>query len=151
MTTTTGVRGTKGFFLWLRSAMPRVYEDIKREFKDTAQLSGLGLSADPVNASTTEATSSSLAQTIKEIANVAAQAYLTKEQIQAQNKILSINLQRAQNGQDMLSIDPADYGLQASVGVGLTSDTKQMLMYGALGVGALWLLSMATGGNSRRR
>lgn len=142
-------KGTKGFFMWTRARLPRVYAEIKREFRDSAQLSGLGLIADPVTASTEQAGSSSLANTIKEIANAAAQIYLTREQAQAQNKILNTNLIRMQQGLAPLDINPAQYGLQPSVGVGVTEDTKQLLMYGAFGVGALWLLSMITG--SRRR
>lgn len=137
--------GTKGFFIWLKSAMPRVYQDVKREFADSAQLSGLGLSADPIATATQAPPSSTLVQTIKDIANVAAQAYLTREQARAQQQILTMNLTRAQQGLAPLNIDPAQYGLQPSVGVGLTGDTKNWLMYGAFGVGMLWLLSMATG------
>lgn len=141
----THVKGTKGFFIWLRSALPRVYDEVRKEFKDSAQLNGIGLSSDPVTAATEAPASSTLVKTISEIANIAAQTYLTREQIQAQNRILNINLQRAQQGLSMLDINPAQYGLQPSVGVGLTGDTKQLLMFGGLGIGALWLLSMATG------
>lgn len=138
-------KGTKGFFMWLRSSMPRVYQDVAREFKDSKQLSGMGLSlTDPISTATEAPPSSTLAQTIKDIANIAAQAYLTREQSQAQQRILNTNLQRAQQGLPMLNINPADYGMQPSVGVGLTGDTKQLLIYGGAGVGLLWLLSMAT-------
>lgn len=148
-------KGTKGFFLWLRAKLPRVYDEVKREFKDSAQLNGIGASnfmyqspglpQDPIAVSTEAPASSTLAKTISDIANIAAQAYLTREQAQAQNRILNINLQRAQQGLAPLDINPASYGLQPSVGVGLTSDTKELLMYGGIGVGLLWLLSMATG------
>jgi hypothetical protein len=137
-------KGTKGFFIWLRANMPRVYQDVRKEFRDTARLSGIGL-ADPVATATEAPPSSTLVQTIKDIANIAAQGYLTREQIKAQQQILNLNLQRAQQNLPMLNIDPAQYGLQPSVGVGLTDDTKQLLLYGGIGIGALWLLSMVTG------
>lgn len=145
----TTTRGTKGFFIWLKARMPRVYDEVRKEFKDSAQLSGIGLSSDPIAASTQAPASSTLVKTISDIANIAAQAYLTREQIKSQQSILNTNLQRMQQGLAPLDIDPAQYGLQPSVGVGVTADTKQLLMYGGLGIGALWLLSMVTG--SRRR
>lgn len=134
--------GTKGFFVWLRRSMPRVYADVKREFTDNAQLSGLGLSSDPVAMSSEAPPSSTLVQTIKDIANVAAQAYLTREQMQAQERILNMQLTRAQQGLPLLNIDPVQMGVpQPSVGVGVTGDTKEFLMWGAVGLGALWLIS----------
>ncbi len=142
-------KGTKGLFIWMQRRLPRVYSEVRKEFRDSAQLNGLGLSSDPLASATEAPASSTLVKTIADIANIAAQTYLTREQIQAQNKILNLNLQRAQQGLSMLDINPAQYGLQPSVGVGLTGDTKTLLMYGGLGIGALWLLSMATG--SRRR
>jgi len=143
-------KGTKGFFIWLRANMPQVYADVKREFSAAKTLSGFGISmSDPVALSTEAPASSTLVQTIKDIANVGAQLYLTRQQAQAQQQILSENLRRAALGQSMLNIDPAQYGLQPSVGVGLTGDTKQLLMYGGFGIGLLWLLSMATGRKRR--
>lgn len=136
--------GQKGFFEWVQKRMPRLYADIRREFGDANQLHGLGLTTpDPVTMATTAPMTQTLSQTITDIANVAAQAYLTKQQIDAQNKILKINLQRAQQGLTPLDLNPATYGLpQPSFGVGLTEDTKKMLMWGALGVGGLWVLGM---------
>lgn len=142
------IRGTKGFFIWLRGNMPRVYADVKKEFRDSAQLSGFGLSTDPVVASTEAPATRTFAQTIQDIAAMAAQTYLTKKQIDAQGQILTVQLQRAQQGLAPLDINPAQYGLQPSIGVGVTADTKEMLMYGALGIGGLWLLSTFMG---RRR
>lgn len=144
-TLATNVKGTKGFFIWLQRRLPRVYSEVKKEFRDSAQLNGIGLSSDPIATATEAPASSSLVKTISDIANIAAQAYLTKEQIKSQQMILNTNLQRMQQGLSPLDINPAQYGLQPSVGVGLTGDTKQLLMVGAFGVGALWLLSMATG------
>lgn len=137
-------KGTKGFFQWLQRAMPRVYSDVKREFADSARLSGFGLSTDPIAMSTEAPPSSTLVQTIKDIANVAAQAYLTREQLQAQQRILNMQLTRVQQGLPLLDIDPTRMGVpQPSVGVGVTSDTKEFLMWGAAGFGLLWLLSKA--------
>lgn len=142
-------RGTKGFLRWTQANLPRTYRGVKKELQSSAKLSGLGV-IDPLATASDQPMSSSLAQTLKELAQVAAQTYLTKEQIQAQNKIMNIQLQRAQAGLAPLNIDPATYGLPSpSIGVGLTGDTKQLLIYGGLGVGALWLLSTFMG--TRRR
>lgn len=135
--------GTKGFLQWVQTRLPRLYSDIKREFQDANQLAGLGLGlVDPTSMATTAPTSSSLSQTFMDIAQVAAQTYLTKTQIDAQKKILNMNLDRAKQGLTPLDINPANYGLPGpSVGVGMTEDTKKFLMFGGLGLAALFLVS----------
>jgi hypothetical protein len=141
-------RGTKGVLEFMRRALPRTYAVVKKELQTGAQLQGLALT-EPSQTASEQPPTSSLANTIKEIAQVAAQAYLTKEQIDAQNRILNIQLQRAQNGQPLLAIDPQEYGLPSpSVGVGLTADTKQLLMIGGGIAAALFLFSTFMG---RRR
>lgn len=141
-------RGTKGFLEFVQRAMPRTYHMMKRELKQGAQLQGLALS-DPTQAASEQPMSSSLANTLKEIAQVAAQTYLTKEQIDAQNRILNIQLQRAQQGLPLLAIDPQQYGLPSpSIGVGLTGDTKKLFMIGG-GVAAFLLLLNIFSGRRR--
>lgn len=141
--------GTKGFLQWLRQALPRTYAGVKKDLQISAQLSGIGI-IEPIDTAQSAPMSTSLAQTLKEIAQVAAQTYLTKEQIDAQQKILNIQLQRAQQGLAPLPLDPSTYGLPApSIGVGLTGDTQRLLLYLAGGVGAFWLLSMVTRGRRR--
>src|SRR5262245_10743657 len=114
--------GQKGFFLWLRQAMPRVYTSLSQELADANQLHGLGITPpDPVAMRTSEPVSRPLSQTVVDIANVLAQGYLTKKQIDAQNKILNVQLDRAKQGLAPLDIDPATYGIpQPSFAVGMT-------------------------------
>ena len=147
---TIKTRGTKGFLQWMAVALPRTYRGVKRDLQVSAQVSGLGL-IEPTATATEAPMSSSLATTLKEIAQVAAQAYLTREQVQAQQKILNLQLERARQGLAPLNIDPTTYGLPSpSVGVGLTADTKQLLTWGAIGAGALFLFSTLIGGKRRR-
>ena len=100
---------------------------------------------------TTGAGSSSLANTIKEIANVAGQAYLTRQQAQAQQQILNIQLQRMQNGQSPLAIDPGMYGLpRPSIGVSLDDSTKKLLMVGGGALVLAVLFGLIGGGRAAR-
>lgn len=148
--TTIAVRekGTKGFLLFVKKAFPTTYRVMRQQLQTGARLSGLGIT-DPTKTASEAPMSKSLADTLRDIAQVAAQTYLTKKQIDAQNRILNVQLQRAQSGQELLPIDPATYGLPSpSIGVGLTGDTKQTLLWIGGGVAALWVLSMFMG---RRR
>lgn len=138
--------GTKGFFIWLKGALPRVYDEVKREFAHASTgIQGFGLSSDPISASSEAPPSSTLATTVQEIANTFAQVYLTREQAHAQQQILNTQLSLAQRGLPLMDINPAQYGLQPSVGVGLTGDTKQLLIWGGAGLAAIWLLGQIAG------
>ena len=55
----------------------------------------------------------------------------------AQRRLLNIQMQRAAAGQPPL--DSSQYGLGVSVGLG--GDTQKLLMFGALGIAALFLLT----------
>jgi hypothetical protein len=55
-----------------------------------------------------------------------------------QRRILNVQLQRAQQG--LPPLRAAEYGVGASVNVGLSPDTQKMLLWGALGLGALFVL-----------
>lgn len=149
---TVQARGTKGFLEFVRKALPTTYRAIENELRASGQLSGLALTA-PVTAAATEAPpSSSLVSTIKEIANVAAQAYLTREQIQSQQQILNVQLQRAQQGLPPLPIDPTTYGLpQPSIGIDLSSGTTKTILYVAGGIALAIALGLIGGGRASRR
>lgn len=144
-------RGTKGALEYIKRAMPRTYAHIERELRATGQLKGLG--AVGLVATATEAPpSNSLVDTIKEIANVAAQAYLTREQMQSQQKILDVQLQRAQQGLPPLNIDPTTYGLpQPSIGVGLDAGTTKTLLWVGGGLALALMLGLIGGGRAARR
>lgn len=122
--------------------MPELYSEVKRDFSRAraSTLNGVGVLPlpaglsviDPIAVSTQEPATRTFTQTITDIANVFAQGYLTREQAKAQQKILDTQLQLAREGKPPLDIDPSRYGVPGpSVGVGLTEDTKRLLMYGA--------------------
>lgn len=144
--------GTKGFFQWMQRAMPRTYVGVKRELsRNSPGLKGFGL-VDPATTTSTAAPSSSLADTIREIATVAGQAYLTTQQVKAQQQILNIQLQRAQQGLAPLAIDPTTYGLpQPSIGVSLDSSTQKLLIYGGGALVLAVLFGLIGGGHASRK
>lgn len=132
-------RGIKGFFAWLRAKQPHIYGRVIPQFGEGA-LGDLGLSAPEVLA-TEKPVGSNVIDTIKDIVLGVSTAYLTAEQMRAQRKILDMQLKRAQAGLAPLDINPADYGASGpSVQVGVTSDTKQLLIYGGLVAIAAWVL-----------
>lgn len=145
-------RGTKGFLEYTRRALPHVYKAVERELRSAGQLSGMGLVA-PVSDVATEAPpSKTLADTIREIAQIAGQAYITREQMQAQDKILNLQLQRAQQGLPPLNIDPVQFGLpQPSVGIGLDSATTKTLLWVGGGLALALMLGLIGGGRAARR
>lgn len=143
-------RGTRGAFEFIKRAFPRTYVHLQKELMSTGQLRGMG---DSLVASSSETPpSKSLVDTIKEIANIAGQAYLTREQMQAQEKILNLQLQRAQQGLPPLAIDPGTYGLpQPSIGVGLDAGTTKTLLWVGGGVALAIMLGLIGGGRASRR
>lgn len=107
---------------------------------DSAAADPLGKSSAPLNP---------LLTSISNIAQTALQSYATYQQLQSQNDLARLNLQRAQQGlspinyQQIPGIVPT---VQAQVGV--DSGTQQILMYG-LGAVALGLVLMSVMGNKR--
>lgn len=151
MKITVTQRGTKGLLAWMKKALPRTYTGLVRELNSSARVAGLG-DVNPLQTASEAPTSKSLVDTIKDIANVVGQAYLTREQMQAQQQILNVQLQRAQQGLPPLAIDPQTYGLpQPSIGVSLDSGTKTTLLWIAGGLGVALLLGLIGGGRASRR
>jgi hypothetical protein len=131
--------GAKGFLQWLQKAQPWLYAKVKG--KVPSFVGGLGLTAETAQTGSASATSS-WSDTLKNLLTGASAAYLTKTQLDAQKKILDMQLTRAQQGLSPLDIDPSLYGLSGpSVNVGLTGDTQKLLMYGGLGLLGFFLLS----------
>lgn len=154
MTTVVTETGSKGLLLWLRANQPRLYSEFLKIWNTNA-ISGLGAvgdpfdpanypatPTDPATTTSTAPTSSGFADLLSNVIKSAASIFLTKAQVDAQGKLLDAQLARAKAGLPPLNIDPANYGLQTTVGVGLAPATKQLLMYGGIAAGALWLLSM---------
>lgn len=128
--------GTKGFLQWLKVSMPALYAETQKEFKGAANLQGLGFLGDVVAAATEAPASKTFSQTIQDLATMVGQVYLTKEQLAAQRQVLTMQLQRAQAGLPPLDIDPLQYGVPRAE-VGLTSGTRDLLIYGGIGFGLL--------------
>jgi hypothetical protein len=97
--------------------------------------------ADPASAAPAAATPSSQAGIFSQLATAVGGFMLTKQQLDTQNKIVNVQLQRAQQGLPPLNINTLQAGLpQPTVRFGLSSDTSQMVLYGLLGLGALFVL-----------
>lgn len=129
--------GARGFFEWMKKAQPGLYSQFKRKF----QPAGLGdiwdevartstSSLDPATTASNAPMQSGVASSIKDIVLGIGQAYLTKNQVDAQNKILNIQLDRAQRNLPPLNIDPSTYGLQPTIRAGLAPDTQKLFIYG---------------------
>lgn len=146
--------GTKGFLSYLKFAQPALYREFKKKVvMPTSGLEGLGLeplvssmtlnvatpTLDIADSSSSAPMASSLANTFSDIIKGISTAYLTKQQIDAQSNLMDIQLQRAKQGLAPLNIDPATYGLQPTIGVGLTASTQKLLMYGGIGLLAVML------------
>lgn len=136
--------GMRGFFGWMRARNPRLYAQAIPAIKTRATLSGLGITGDAASAaaSVSEAgpTAPGIVDKIKDILFGVSQAYLTAEQLKAQKKILDVQLQRAQAGLAPLDINMAQYGIGPQATVGLSSDTRSMLLWGAAILGAAYLV-----------
>lgn len=142
-------RGGRGFLQWVKANQPRVYRGIANPIKAQPGLKGLGLAVPATDlAVQTPATpaTKSWVDSIKDLAMAAAQTYLTREQLQAQRKVLDIQLQRAQAGQAPLDIDLAQYGLTPTATVGLAPQTRNLLLWGGLALAAAFILPRVFGG-----
>lgn len=128
--------GQRGFLQWMQLRQPKLYSMVSKELRG-AGLAGLGLS--PITA-TTAPVSSGWAQTLKDLATGLAQAYLTKEQLNAQQKVLDVQLQRAQQGLPPLDIDMAAYGMTPTANVGIAGDTLKWLGIGAAVLAGVYLV-----------
>lgn len=128
--------GAKGFLQWLKTNQPKVFAAAKES--RAATLSGFGEVSLNLQTATTAPASSNWASTVKDVLLVASQAYLTKEQVKAQSKLLDTQLKRAQAGLAPLDIDMEQFGVPRAQ-VGLDSSTRNMLLFGGIGLGLLLL------------
>lgn len=142
--------GAQGFLDWLKKYQPALFEKVKGQIPAGA-VSGLGIDAltgSTASASTTTATPG-WSDTIKNLLTAASQAYLTKQQLDAQQQILNMQLDRAKNGLSPLDIDPSKMGIP-SVNVGVSGDTKKWLTYAGIGAALLVAFRMFSGRRARR-
>jgi hypothetical protein len=157
-------KGTKGFYLWLKANQPKLYAEVVRRTSSAAHsLHGFGDTItdpytgvvydtsgspaptavnDPATTATATPPSSSLADSIKNLIMGASQIFLAKKQLDTQGEIIDTQLARAKAGLPPLNINPASYGLQPTIGVGLTSGTQNLVIYGGLAALALVALGI---------
>ncbi len=135
--------GMKGFFAWMAQTQPVIHERLIKRIASPS-LSGLGITAPDVTPAVVQSTqpaAQSTADKVKDIVLALSQGYLTVQQMNAQKKVLDLQLSRAKQGLPPLSLDMSQYGLTGpQVSVGLSSDTRTMLLYGGLGLAAVLLL-----------
>lgn len=146
---------------WLQKWQPDLYRVAKKKLP-AAALAGLGIApGEPTLTSITldtslvsaptVSTAPSWSDTLKDVVTAASSAYLTKTQLDAQKKILDLQIQRQRAGLPPADIDPSSYGVP-QVRLGLSTDTKTLLMWGAgLAGGGLLLYLIMSGGRRRHR
>jgi hypothetical protein len=134
-------RGMRGFFAWLGTKQPGIARAVAERLRDRGTLGDLGITAPAAVTTSQGPVAQTTADKIKDIVLGVSQAYLTYEQMRAQKKVLDLQLQRAQSGQPPLDIDLDRYGIPGpSVSVGLSPTTKNLLIYGGVGLAAVYLL-----------
>jgi hypothetical protein len=139
-------RGMRGFFAWLGTQQPGIARAVLIKLSKPGTLGDLGIEA-PTQVTTTQApVAQTTADKIKDIVLGVSQAYLSYEQMRAQKKVLDMQLQRAQTGLPPLDLNMEQYGLTGpQVSVGLSPQTRTMLIYGGIGLAAVFLLPKLLG------
>lgn len=134
-------RGMRGFFSWLAVTQPQVARAVMTRLRRPGTLGDLGITA-PEQVTTTQApVAPSITDKIRDLVLGVSQAYLTYEQMQAQKKVMALQLERARSGQPPLDINMEQYGLTGpSVSVGLSPTTRNLLVAGGVGLAAVYLL-----------
>lgn len=161
-----GATGKKGFLLWVEAAYPKaIAQQVLNAVKPhvglqriQGSMAGFG-DADPGDPGSwpvsvqqsyvTQATDSSAASpswidSIAKLLPVLGQGLLTKQQMDANNQLFQVNLQRAQMVPPLppLASNPTAYGLPApTVNFGLAGGTMQAVLWIAGGLGAVWVLT----------
>lgn len=141
-------KGQKGFLLWVKANQPILYNEfVKRRHQGVSGMGDttLSLAADPISMTPNTPASPAWVQNITGALTGAAQIYLTTQQLAQQRKVLDIQLARAQQGLAPLNIDPMSYGLAPTVGIGLSPQLKQLIIWGGGALLAVLLLPKLIG------
>lgn len=143
--------GLKGYFKWLKQNQPRVYADVKKKLPANSGLGDTTISpTQPFNwqssgdlstAASSGAASTTTTSALQNLITAGAQAYLTATQLKAQAQLTKIQLQRAAEGKAPLDVNVSDYGLTPTAQVGITDDTKKLLIYGGSALLAVMLFT----------
>lgn len=157
------ITGPKGYLVWLAMNQPKLYAQVRAKLKDRVpqNLSGFGevdqslvsigvtadVASDPIINSAPQGASSTWADALKNILSTVAVGYSAKQQIDAQNKLNQIQLDRLRQGLPPLNVDPASLGLStASASIGLSSNTQRLFIYSGIAFLGVWLLTSMRGG-----
>lgn len=141
MTLPGNPRGLRGFFAWLGATQPAIARAVFVKLNRGSTLAGLGITAPAAVTATEKPAAQSTVDKIKDLILGASQAYLTYEQMRAQKKVMDTQLSRAQAGLPPLDLNMEQYGLTGpSVNVGLNDTTRKVLIYGGIGLAAVYLL-----------
>lgn len=134
-------RGLRGFFAWIKTTQPRIADAVLAKLGRTSTLAGLGIAAPEAVTTSEKPAAPSTIDKIKDMILGASQAYLSIEQMKAQKKVMDLQLSRAQAGLPPADINMESYGLVGpSVSVGLSPTTRKVLIYGGIGLAAVYLL-----------
>jgi hypothetical protein len=134
-------RGAKGFFAWLGRAQPQIARSVLIKLQRPAMLGDLGLTAPEQVVTEEKPVSPTFTDKIRDLVLGASQAYLTYSQMQAQKKVMDMQLKRAQAGLAPLDINMEQYGLTGpAMNVGLSPATRNLLMWGGGALAAVYLL-----------
>jgi hypothetical protein len=143
----TAMQNKLRFLASVKRSNPRLYRAAVSKAQISSGLSGLGITVDEMLAEqnafaepvSTATNSTSFAQTatnsVLDIIKQLAPVYVGTQQAKT---CIQVNAERAKNG--LSPIDCAAGGLAPQVGIGVSSDVK-MIMYVALGIGAVFVLS----------
>jgi hypothetical protein len=128
--------GAAGLVEWIKLRQPYLYRRVARQLEK--------LAASPLADDVTPAPTWS--DTLKNLVTVAGQAMLSKSQLDAQQKILDLQISRAKAGLAPLDIDPTTFGITGpQVTVGLDPSTKNLaLIVGGI-LAAVYLLPKLRG------
>lgn len=139
--------GAAGFLEWLKRYQPLFYGKLKDKIPPgTIGMGALSDGATGDTAANTTTASPSFMDSMSSILTGLGTAYLTKTQVDAQQQLWNVQLQRAQAGLAPLNINPTQYGLPGpTVGVGLSADTQKFLLYAGIGLAAVLLLPKLLG------
>lgn len=102
-------------------------------YDGTFRLAGLGDTTDTTG--TTDSSGTSTPSWLQNLVTGATQFVVGQQQMSALNQLNQINMQRAAAGLPPL---PASTLVQPGVQVGLSPDLQNMLLFGGLGIAALW-------------
>lgn len=162
MSTPIEVTGAKGYLIWMAKNQPALYAKVRERLITSMPLGAYmahpfgdvalqdfsldtSLVSDPVIQSAPTTASSSWADTLASVVKAVGVGYATKKQIDAQSQLNQIQLDRVRRGEQPVNVDLSSMGLStATLGLGLTGNTQNLVIWGGAAILAVWLLTSLT-------